>query len=101
MGSPAARPQRVAPQPGGKGQLPTARPHGATPRPGLPLARAVAPVGAAPHAHEVSPEGSNAYRRGSCTRRRRAAPSPTQGSGDGGGLVSVREEGYDILLGKG
>ncbi|RWV81148.1 hypothetical protein GW17_00057461 [Ensete ventricosum] len=37
---------------------------------------------AAPPASEVPPEGSSACRKGGCPRRRRAAPSPAQGSGD-------------------
>ncbi|RWW21118.1 hypothetical protein GW17_00014740 [Ensete ventricosum] len=45
------------------------------------------------------PEGSNACRRDGCPRRRRAAPPPMQGSGDG--ATRVREEGYGILLRKG
>ncbi|RZS28831.1 hypothetical protein BHM03_00062478 [Ensete ventricosum] len=56
---------------------------------GSPAARAAAgrsghqqgqrPCKAAPPAHEVSPEGSNAYRRGGCPHRRCAAPQPAQG----------------------
>ncbi|RWV77495.1 hypothetical protein GW17_00061662 [Ensete ventricosum] len=56
-----------------------------SPRPWL------SPVGAALPAHEVPPEGSNACRRGDYPHRWRAAPPPTQGSGDDVGADGGKE----------
>ncbi|RWV77726.1 hypothetical protein GW17_00061404 [Ensete ventricosum] len=76
--------RRQCPQPGRRWRLPDARLQGVAPRPGLPPTRMAVgrsgrqqgqrPRKVAPPAHEVSPEGSSACRRGGCPRRRHAPP---------------------------